>query len=384
MMEKFYRTYADIDLDAIRHNIRFMQKGLKEGVRTCAVIKADGYGHGAVPIAKEILDIVDFYAVACMEEAMELVRNKIRKPILILSMIHCSYFEEAVKHGVRLTISDLKSAQQLNRIAKALKKKAFVHLKINTGMNRIGLLPTEESKKIIEKISRMEGVRIEGIFTHLHSADEKDLASAKKQIRKFQAFTEELAKEGVRIPIRHCANSAGTIRMKEADFDMVRIGIALYGLYPSPVVRPKYLKPAMSLYSRVTMVKTIAKGETVGYNAKFTAARKTRIATISVGYADGYLRNLSNKGSVLIRGKKVKIVGNVCMDQIMADVTSIPDVKVDDLVVLVGKSGGKGLSMEEVAGLGGTINYEFACGITRRVAKRYLRKGKVVYRKESC
>jgi alanine racemase len=230
----------------------------------------------------------------------------------------------------------------------------------------------------------MQGIEIEGIFTHLHSADEKDQTSAIEQIASFRTFTKKLQDLGITIPIRHCANSAAAITLPQADFDMFRLGISLYGLYPSANVRQQKLYPAMSLYSHVTMVKTIQKGETVGYGATYTAKRKTRVATVSVGYADGYLRNLSNKGYVLIRGKRADIIGNVCMDQIMVDVTKIPETKVDDKAVLIGKSGNQIITMEEIAQLGGTINYEFACGITRRVAARYFRKGKVVYIKESC
>ncbi|MBR5930759.1 MAG: alanine racemase [Lachnospiraceae bacterium] len=383
-MNKYYRTYADIDLDAIRGNITNMQKGLEKGVKTCAVIKADGYGHGAVELAENLKDIVDFFAVACMEEALELRHSHVTLPILILAYTHKSFYEDAIREDVRLTIYDLDSAEKLSKAARKLNKTAKIHIKLNTGMNRIGFKPTEENKQIIQKISRLKGIEIEGIFTHLHSADEKDLTSAKEQIKTFRRFTDDLADMGIHIPIRHCANSAGTILMKEADFDMVRMGISLYGLYPSSYVRKLKLLPGMSLYSHVTMVKRIEKGDTVGYGAAFTAPQAMTIATVSVGYADGYLRNLSNKGYVLINGQKAKIVGNVCMDQIMVDVSRIKDVKVDDVAVLIGRSGNQVITMEEIAALGLTINYEFACGITRRVTRRYIRKGKVVSIRESC
>ena len=383
-MGKYYRTYMDIDLDAIRRNIRNAKQGKDKNEKVCAVIKADGYGHGAVQIAKNISDIVDFFAVACIDEAMELVQNGIKHPILILGYTHPSYYETAIKNDIRMTVYDEKAAEKIAKTARVLNKPAKIHIKLNTGMNRIGFRPTDENLKVIQKISRMKGVEIEGIFTHLHSADEKDLTSANAQIESFRSFTDQLKEAGVDIKIRHCANSAAAIKLPQADFDMFRLGIAMYGLYPSPCVTQQKLYPAMSLYSHVTMIKTIKKGESVGYGAKFTAAKSTRVATVSVGYADGYLRNLTNKGYVLIRGKRANILGSVCMDQIMVDVTRIPEVKVDDTVVLVGKSGNQVITMEEIAGLGGTINYEFACGITRRVAARYFRKGKVVYIKESC
>lgn len=383
-MGNYYRTYMDIDLDAIRKNIRNTQKGKSKNEKVCAVIKADGYGHGAVQIAKNVIDLVDFFAVACIDEAMELRRNGIKTPVLILGYTHPSYFETAVQNNIRLTVYDEKAAAKLAKTSREIKKNAKIHIKLNTGMNRIGFLPNQESLKIIQKIHKMQGIEIEGIFTHLHSADEKDQTSAIEQIASFRTFTKKLQDLGITIPIRHCANSAAAITLPQADFDMFRLGISLYGLYPSANVRQQKLYPAMSLYSHVTMVKTIQKGETVGYGATYTAKRKTRVATVSVGYADGYLRNLSNKGYVLIRGKRAEIIGNVCMDQIMVDVTKIPETKVDDKAVLIGKSGNQIITMEEIAQLGGTINYEFACGITRRVAARYFRKGKVVYIKESC
>lgn len=383
-MENYYRTYMDIDLDAIRKNILNTKKHKSKNEKACAVIKADGYGHGAVQIAKNVIDIVDFFAVACIDEAMELRRNGIQTSILILGYTHPSYFETAVQNDIRLTIYDEKAAAKLAKAAREKKKAAKIHIKLNTGMNRIGFRPDIDSLKIIQKIYKMKGIEIEGIFTHLHSADEKDQASAIEQIETFRSFADDLKAKGVDIPIRHCANSAAAITLPQADFDMFRLGISLYGLYPSANVTQQKLYPAMSLYSHVTMVKTIKKDETVGYGATFTAAKATRVATVSVGYADGYLRNLSNKGYVLIRGKRANIIGNVCMDQIMVDVSKIPETKVDDKVVLIGKSGNKVITMEEIAQLGGTINYEFACGITRRVAARYFRKGKVVYTKESC
>ena len=384
MMKNYYRTYADIDLDAIRGNILAMQKGLAKDTKTCAVIKADGYGHGAVELAENLKDIVDFFAVACMEEALELRDSGVTLPILILAYTHPGSFEDAIREDIRLTVYDLESAQKLSRAARKLNKSAKIHIKINTGMNRIGLKPTEESKDVIQKISRLKGIEIEGIFTHLHSADEKDRTSAEEQVRIFRRFTDDLKEMGILIPICHCANSAATILMKEACFDMVRMGISLYGLYPSDYVTKLKLSPGLSWYGHVTMIKEIGKGDTVGYGATFTAKQKMTIATIAVGYADGYLRNLSNKGYVLIKGQKAKILGRVCMDQIMVDISRIKDVKMDEEVVLIGRSGNKVITMEELAALGGTINYEFACGISRRVTRRYIRKGKVVSIRESC
>ncbi|MCQ2512050.1 MAG: alanine racemase [Lachnospiraceae bacterium] len=383
-MEKFYRCSADINLDAIRNNIQSAQKLLNDGVKTCAIIKADGYGHGAVPIAKNLVDLVDFYAVASFEEAMELVNNGIKTPILILGYIHYSLNEEAIQNDIRLTVYDLDMAKKVSRSAVKVGKTAKIHLKINTGMNRIGFKPTPENLEVIKKISKLKNIEIEGVFTHFHSADEKSLSSSYDQEVLFKEYTDAIEAMGIHIPIKHCSNSAATIRMKNANYNMVRMGIIIYGLYPSKYVKQMKLQPAMTLKSHITALKTLQKGDTVGYGATFTAQHKMQLATVSVGYADGYMRNLKNKGKVLVRGQICKIVGSVCMDQIMIDVSKVSNVKVHDEVILVGKVKDKEISMEEVAELAGTINYEFACGITKRVSRRYLSKGKVVYIKEYC
>ncbi len=383
-MEKFYRCSADINLDAIRNNIQSAQKTLDDGVKTCAILKADGYGHGAVPIAKSIADLVDFYAVASFEEAMELVNNGIKMPILILGYIHYSFNEEAIQNDICLTVYDLDMAKKVSKSAVKVGKTAKIHLKINTGMNRIGFKPTPENLEVIKKISKLKNIEIEGVFTHFHSADEKSLASSNDQEKLFKDYTDAIEAMGIHIPIKHCSNSAAIIRMKNANYNMVRMGILIYGLYPSKYVKQMKLQPAMTLKSHITTLKTLEKGDTVGYGATFTAKHKMQLATVSVGYADGYLRNLRNKGKVLVRGQICKIVGGVCMDQIMIDVSKVPDVKVHDEVILVGKEKDKEVPMEELAELAGTINYEFACGITRRVTRRYLSKGKVVYIKEYC
>lgn len=383
-MEKFYRCSADINLDAIRNNIKAAQKNLKENVKTCAVIKADGYGHGAVPIAKNIADIVDYYAVATIEEALELINNDIKTPILILGYIHHSYNEEAIKNDIRMTVYDLDMAKRISKSAVKVGKTAKVHLKINTGMNRIGFKPDAENLKVIKTISKMKGIEIEGVFTHFHSADDRGLASAHDQEKLFKEYTDAIEAMGVHIPIKHCSNSAATVRMKDANYNMVRMGIIIYGLYPSKYVKQMKLQPAMTLKSHITALKSLEKGDTVGYGATFTAKHKMKLATVSVGYADGYPRNLRNKGKVLIHGQAANVVGSVCMDQIMVDVSKIPDVKLHDEVILVGKSKDREVPMEDVAELAGTFNYEFACGITRRVTRRYLSKGKVVYIKEYC
>ena len=378
MDKNYYRVRADIDLDALRTNIINIKKGLKDGTKVCAVIKADAYGHGAVKSAHAINDIVDFYAVAAIEEALELKKNKIKKPVLILGLIDKSAYKDAILKGIRMTVSDYKSAVDISKAAKEAGKKAVVHIKLNTGMNRIGFRPDENSLQEILKINSLEGIEIEGIFTHLFNADDKTIISAEKQIAVFEEFCRKLDDEGVRIKIRHCSNSAAATRISHANFDMVRLGISMYGLYPSQYVDEIKLKPVMSLVSKIAFLKEIEKGETIGYGATFKAKGSMKIATVPVGYADGYMRNLSNKGFVLIHGMKCNIVGRVCMDQLMVDVSDCKYAKLNEPVVLIGKSGRETITMEEISNLAGSFNYEFACNINKRVPRFYYQDKELI------
>lgn len=378
MSTDLFRVCADIDLDAVRTNIINMKNGLKAETKVCCVIKADGYGHGAVKIAKAVQDIADFYAVATIGEALGLRASGIGTPLLILGYIHPDGYEDAVRNDIRLTIYDKEDADLLSKAAKKAGKRARLHIKIDTGMSRIGFAPDEKSLDIIKEIYADPGLETEGIFTHLFAADAKDKTSAYAQVEKFTGFCKRLKEEGVDIKIRHCSNSAAAISMPEADLDMVRLGIAQYGLYPSDDVRELELYPAMSLKSHVVMVKDIPKGTSVGYGATYTASEDRRIATIPAGYADGYARSLSNKGRVLINGKYAPITGRVCMDQFMADVTDIPGVRKGSEVILIGSDGENSVTMEEVADISGRFNYEFACDIGKRVPRRYILGGKYV------
>lgn len=382
MKNNFFRICADVDLSAVRTNIINMKKGLKEGTKTCCVIKADGYGHGAVPIARAVGDLADFYAVAAVEEALNLRANGIDKPILILGYIHPDGFEEAIKNNIRLTVFDLETARLVSETAQALKTDAKIHIKIDTGMSRIGFFPDAESAGTIKEISALAGMEIEGIFTHLYASDSADKASAFAQVEKFNGFCGLLEENGVNIPVKHCSNSAAAISMPEANLDMVRLGIAMYGLYPSDDVHELKLVPALSLKSHIVMVKEIPAGTSVGYGGTYTAHKPVKVATIPVGYADGYFRLLSNKGYVLINGCTAPIIGRVCMDQFMADVSDIPDVKKGDEAVLIGRSKDKTVTMEEISALAGSFNYEFACDIGKRVPRRYFLDGKQVGVKE--
>ena len=380
MESKYFRICADIDLDAVRTNIINIKKGLCSKTKVCCVIKADGYGHGACEIAKAIDDLADFYAVATIEEAEELRMYAPEKPILILGHVHPDDYVRACAGDIRITAYDNDSV--INIIEKTLSKEIYaqkVHIKIDTGMSRIGFNPDKTSLEIIKKLYESAPmIEIEGIYTHLYASDSSNKDSANRQLDLFLNFISHLEAEGIYIPIKHCSNSAAAITMPDANLDMVRLGIAQYGLYPSEDVHELKLYPAMSLKSHVIMVKTIPEGASVGYGASFTAKRDTRVATIPAGYADGYPRSLSNRGYVLINGRKAPVIGRVCMDQFMADVTDIPGVSKGDEVILIGSSDDQTVTMEELSALSGRFNYEFACGISKRVPRRYILGGEYI------
>ena len=380
MAEKnLFRICAEIDLDAVRDNILALKDNLLagEGHKVCAVIKADAYGHGAVQVGEYIKDIVDFFAVATMDEAMELREAGLDLPILILGYVHPEYAAIAAENDIRLTVFDVETAEQLSRNLKDAgiqeDKKLKIHIAIDTGMNRIGFQMSLEMLNKIKEISQISNLEIEGIFTHFFAADSENLSSAERQFAFFTDVISELEKEGVRIPIHHCANSAASTRMQHTAMDMARFGISIYGLYPSDCATQVTLKPVMTLKSHVVMVKTIHAGATVGYGATYTAPHNTVVATIPVGYADGYMRSLSNKGYVLIRGQKAPIIGRICMDQFMVDVSSIEGVCRGDEVVLAGKQEDSIITMEEISELAGSFNYEFACDINKRVPRVYIK-----------
>lgn len=381
MSLNYYRVWAEIDLDAIRSNILSLEKIYSNvnGLKFCAVIKADGYGHGAVRIAEYISDITDFFAVATLPEALELRRAGITKPVLILGFLHPMFAAEAIENDISLTVFDTETAKALSAAAEEAGREAKIHIKIDTGMSRIGFAPCRASIAEVLEISRLPGIKTEGIFTHFFSADDditKDnLATTREQFEKFDRICAALSASGLDIPIKHCSNSAAATRLPEFHKDMVRLGISIYGLYPSPYVNEISLRPALSMKSHVVMVKEIQPGTTVGYGAAFTASRPTKVATIPAGYADGYMRLLSNKADVLINGRRARIIGRVCMDQLMADVTDIGSVCRGDEVVLIGKSGTEEITADELACLCGTIGYEFTCQINKRVPRIYKKSG---------
>lgn len=368
------RVYAEINLRNLIFNIENIKK--KTNTDVMAVIKADAYGHGAVECARALIKkTTDKFAVATADEAMELRQNGIKGKILILGYVFPENFKELVANDVCLTIFDIETANILNETAKILNKKAKIHLKIDTGMGRIGFLPNEKSLDEIIKISKLSNIEIDGIFTHFACADEKDKTSALKQKDLFKVFLCQIENAGIKIKTKHICNSAAIVDFDDDFFDMVRSGIITYGLYPSDEVKFENLeiKPVMNLISHVVYVKEVEKDFTVSYGSTYTTSSKTKIATIPVGYADGYPRTLSNRGRVLINGRFAPIIGRVCMDQFMVDVTDIPDVQRGTKVTLIGKEDDKKISVEDLSAVCGRFNYEFVCDINKRVPRIFVK-----------
>lgn len=377
---KYYRVYAEINLDAIVKNVDNLMALTKENTGALAVVKADGYGHGDVAVAKAVAQKVTGYAVATLDEAVNLRENGVKKPILVLGYVDPYEFDILVSHEITATVFDVETAQLLADAARVQKKQAHCHIKVDTGMRRIGLEPDENGIAIVKQITALKELSADGIFTHFAASDETDKTSAEHQFKLFTDFTGRLEKEGVHFTYRHCANSAAVIDMPQVDLDMVRLGIAMYGMYPSDEVKKEKVElfPALDLKSHVTMVKEIPAGEKVSYGGTFTTTRTTKLATVSVGYGDGYPRALSSKGYVLVRGQKAPIVGRVCMDQMMVDVTDIENVTRADIVTLIGKDGDAEITVEEIAALAGTFNYEFVCDLGKRIPRSYYLNGEYI------
>lgn len=372
-MEKFTRTYSVIHLDAIRKNVENVRKRVGNKVKIMAIVKANAYGHGAVRVAKEISSMVYGFAVATLSEAVELRRQGISNMILVLGYVSRGEYEDAIKENITLAVLTKEMAEDVSACAVKLGCTAHCHIKINTGMNRIGFPVNAQSVDEIKKICGLPGLCCQGIFMHFATADSRDKTFAHKQYQRFMWMIDELEKQGVTFEIRHCANSAAIVDMPEYALDMVREGIILYGLEPSEEVDRSYrLCPAMEIKSHVIFVKDLPEGEGISYGQTYVTDRPSRIATVSMGYADGYPRSLSSKGYVLIRGKKAPVVGRVCMDQMMVDVTDIPGVRVDDIVTIVGQDGDETITVEELGQLSGRFNYEFVCDISERVEKMYV------------
>ena len=369
------RVYADIDLAAVKYNMESMHRNLKAGTQMVAVIKTNAYGHGDSEIAKALEDLPYLwgYAVATVDEAVNLIEEGRKKPFLVLGISFEEQYEDIIKYGIRPAICEYETAKKLSELAVREHKICQIHIKVDTGMSRIGFQVSGEAADIIAQISNLPNINIEGIFTHFAKADEYDKSATHRQIELFQQMIQMLEAREVSIPIHHCSNSAGIVEIPEANMDMVRAGITLYGLWPSNEVDKERisLKPVMSIKSRIAFVKELEKGRQISYGGTYETTSKRMIATIPVGYGDGYSRGLSNKGYVLIHGKKAPICGRVCMDQFMVDITEIPEAKVEDPVTLLGKDGDSCITMEELGALSGRFNYEFACLITPRVPRIY-------------
>ena len=374
----FDSTELMIDLDAIRHNIAAVKQ--RSNAMVMAIIKADAYGHGAVELAKVLDEDSAFFGVSSILEAMELRRAGVEKPILILGHTPVSSFPAAVRSGIRPAIFRYEDALALSLAAQEAGVIAPFHIAVDTGMSRLGFQVTEEEADLCAAIASLPNLMAEGLFSHFATADCADLTRARQQAARFDAFDKMLKDRGVSIPLRHLDNSAGIMNFG-CSYEMVRSGIVTYGMYPSNEVNPELLelKPALRWVSRITHIKTLEAGREIGYGGTYTTTKPTVVATIPVGYADGYRRSLSGKFYVLIRGKKAPILGKICMDQMMVDVTDIPDAKQNDPVVLVGESGDERISVELIADQADSFNYEFVCGISRRVPRVYLSGGEVVH-----
>lgn len=382
MMMNYPRVRAEIDLDAILHNMEQMHCLVASGTKLMAVLKTDGYGHGAIPIARELekVDYVYGYAVAAEEEALALRADGVKKPVLILGYTFPEQYETLLQAQITQTIFTLKAARQLSEAAGRLRVTAHIHIKLDTGMGRVGFLVSEKSADEIAQIAALPHIMIEGMFTHFAKADEADKTSANKQLSQFLHMADMLDARGVHIPLLHCSNSAGILDLPQANLDIVRAGITLYGLHPSEEVHLERMdmRPALSLKSQVVHVKTLPAGYGISYGATYVTSDVRRIATIPVGYGDGYARSLSNQGEVLIRGRRVPICGRVCMDQFMVDVTDIPGVCVGDTVTLIGTDGAEHITLEELGERSGRFNYEFACDLGKRIPRVFYRNGRRV------
>ena len=371
-------TRAEIDLTAFRHNLQNLRKYLDPQTRIMAVVKADAYGHGAVPCARIAVEsgAANYLGAGVIEEGIELRENGLNAPILILGSIFPDEAEDLVRHNLATILCTQPLAQALSKEAEKQDKTVSVHIKVDTGMNRLGISP-ENLPALLDQVRNLKNLKIEAVSTHFSSADDEDLSVTQAQLEKFQTALTILQKEGVHTPIVHCANTSALFKFPESHFNMVRPGLILYGVLPSPSLRPVIdqgenpFQPVMQWKSQIILLKPIAKNQPVSYSGSFTTQRDSLIATLPIGYADGLHRMLSNKMDVLIRGRRAPQVGNICMDMILIDVTDIPDVQAGDEVVIFGRQGDEMISVEELAVKGKTIPYEILCSISKRVPRIY-------------
>ncbi|GEP66778.1 alanine racemase [Clostridium beijerinckii] len=380
-MQKILRpVYAEIDLDAIAYNIKNIKKLVKDK-EIIAVVKADCYGHGALDVVPTLLENgASRLAVAVLTEGIELRNDNIKAPIMILGYTPSYLNEELIKYDLEQTVYDLDYAKELSKTALSLNKKAKIHIAIDTGMGRIGFLPTEKAIDAICKICSLEGLEVIGIFTHFSTSDEKDKEYTNEQFEKFTDLLKKLSNLNIEIPIKHVSNSGAIMDMPETYLDAVRAGIILYGYYPSPEVKKENLslKPALTLKATITRVQEMDAGMSISYGRTFKTERKSLIATIPIGYADGYSRLLAKNAKVIINGQFAPIVGRICMDQCMIDITDINgDIKVGDEVIILGEQNGLRFNADNFAEIMGTINYEILCMLKYRIPRVYVKNGKI-------
>lgn len=371
----YYRAQVNIDLNAIKTNINHVKSCIGKNTMLMVIVKADAYGHGSVEVSKALEDgFADAYGVAIIEEAIELRKAGITKPILILGYTPKEQFDLVVSYDVMQTVYQYEMAKDLSEEALRQGKTAKIHIKIDTGMSRLGFCDSVESVQTIKKLASLEGIYIDGLFSHFAKADEADQDSCKKQIKRFEEFNKLLIQEGIQIPTRHISNSAGIMEFPDAEYDMVRCGIVTYGVYPSEEVNHGFfdLIPAMELKSHVVYIKDVDAGTGISYGSTFITDRRTKVATVPVGYADGYSRNMSNVGGVIIRGQYAPIIGRICMDYFMVDVSDIEGVSQGDVVTLLGRDKDCEISVETLARWSHSFPYEMMCTVGKRIPRVYL------------
>ncbi|PKM51841.1 MAG: alanine racemase [Firmicutes bacterium HGW-Firmicutes-7] len=381
-MKQYHRVFAEINIDYIEDNLKAIKDYVGHNKEVMVVIKADGYGHGAIPIARQLYEAgIDYIGVATIQEAIALRKYKIDIPIVVLGYSPVDEYENLVEYDIIQTVYKYSMAKGISDVAAKAGKNAKIHIKIDTGMMRIGFFPDSSTVDTIIKMHTLPNLEIEGLFTHFSQADGEDENFTIKQINMFDNFISNLEEKAVKIPKIHASNSAGMIGYKNAHYDIVRAGIALYGLYPSPTMDSSklILKPSLSLKSNIIFLKEVEKGVPISYGGTYITSKRCKIATIPVGYGDGYPRSLSSKGRVLIRGQYAPIVGRICMDQFMVDVSDIDDVCEGDEAVLIGNQGEATISVEEIAEIDGTINYEIVCQLGKRIPRVYYKNNQIIY-----
>lgn len=380
------RTWAQINLDAIEHNLKEIKKNIASNVKIMSIIKADAYGHGFFQVATTLAkNGVDAFGVATADEAIQLRNSGFKTPILIIGVTCDDDLEMLISNDIMLVVFNKEFAMQISDVATKVSKKAKIHIKLDTGMSRIGFVCTDdksikESSDCISDIAKLPNIEIDGIFSHFSTADDENPEFTDIQYERFIKTVDFLKENGINIPNKHICNSAGIINHKKYHLDMVRCGIITYGLSPNPDMNIEGLNliPAMEFKSTVINVKTVGSDSPVSYGGNYIAKAGSKIATVAIGYADGYSRALSGKAQVLINGKKANIVGNICMDQMMVDVTDIDDIKIGDEVILFGTDGNNTITIESVADIMNTINYEIVCTVGKRVPRVYIRDNKTV------